>query len=424
MSAENEQPLSSASMSSARSQTSTRTSRAGPSTIRTVVTAPPWARDEPPSPKEGEEDFDDSIRRMSESRPHQIASRDSSSTANEPGPSRWWPASKHRLTDSTGPLTVDVPRNGYSRVGRGDRTRSLAWLTIPRQKLDENSPTAGRRKDSTYEVVQSSRTQEHPLHLDLPPPSADPHTLSHNFTPGWDTPWTPRPRGQSVSFNTSSGGAPERPSGEYHYDSEKEGISIWKARRRRARKYLIHNPYVPLLFRFMNIVFTTAALALAIRIRYIEKKNGIYGAIGSSPSLLIIFAPLTLIHVIVALHAEYFGRPVGLWRTSGKLAWTLVEVVFICAWSAELALCFDNYFSSLIPCSSYSTISWYDELPRPTLPALAAIKDGPGRVICGDQVALIFVIGFGLIVYCFCLVISLFRIFERVKHLPTTIMQS
>src|SRR5258708_6428250 len=51
-----------------------------------------------------------------------------------------------------------------------------------------------------------------------------------------------------------------------------------------------------------------------------------------------------------ALKLEYFGRPVGLWQTSGKLAHTLSEVLFICAWSAALSLCFDNFFTSLIPC--------------------------------------------------------------------------
>ena len=87
-------------------------------------------------------------------------------------------------------------------------------------------------------------------------------------------------------------------------------------------------------------------------------------------TLVIIFASLTLVHVMMAIYTEYFGRPVGLWHTSSKLAYTLIEVVFICAWSAALALTFDNFFTSLIPCASLSSISWYNELPRAALPSL------------------------------------------------------
>jgi len=183
---------------------------------------------------------------------------------------------------------------------------------------------------------------------------------------------------------------------------------------------MLYNPYVPLLFRFINIAFTTAALAIAIRIRHLEKRNGIMGAVGSSPTLVIIFASLTLIHVMVAIYTEYFGRPVGLWHTSSKLAYTLIEVVFICAWSAALALTFDNFFTSLIPCTSLSSISWYNELPRATLPNLTYQLGIEGDHICDNQLALICLVGVGLIMYCFNLVISLFRVFERAKYHPTS----
>lgn len=37
------------------------------------------------------------------------------------------------------------------------------------------------------------------------------------------------------------------------------------------------------LFRLCNIVLTTAALAIAIRIRIIEERSGVMGALGASP---------------------------------------------------------------------------------------------------------------------------------------------
>lgn len=154
--------------------------------------------------------------------------------------------------------------------------------------------------------------------------------------------------------------------------------------------------------------------------------------------LVIIFAPLTLVHVMAAIYVcpviscanlpvldfalfqlEYFGRPLGLWRTSGKLIHTLSETVFICAWSAALSLCFDNFFTSLIPCAPAKSISWYSQIPRPTTPSIDNLGRGegqPGDKICDDQIALIALVFVGLVMYCTNLFISLFRIFEKVKY--------
>ena len=152
-------------------------------------------------------------------------------------------------------------------------------------------------------------------------------------------------------------------------------------------------------------------------------------------TLVIIFAPATLVHVIVTIYVsllynflhrlligvpclqlEYFGRPLGLWRTSAKLAYTLLDVLSIVSWSAALSLCFDNFFTSPIPCASPSAISWYSSIPRPPSPFSAADEGSTGESLCDYQVALIVLVGIGLLMYCFNLVISLYRIFEKVKY--------
>ncbi|KAG9314466.1 hypothetical protein JVU11DRAFT_5263 [Chiua virens] len=193
-----------------------------------------------------------------------------------------------------------------------------------------------------------------------------------------------------------------------------EKSTLSRSRRKRFRTFILSNIFVPLLFRFINITFTTSALVVAIQIRIWETDYHVMGVVGSSPTLVIIFAPLTLLHVMLAIYVEYFSRPLGLWPTSGKLAHTLLEVCFICAWSAALSLCFDNYFTSPIPCAPASSIAWYSELPRVPLnsPGLGQIAD----TICDSQLALICLVMFGLITYCTNLVISLFRIFEKVKY--------
>ena len=129
-------------------------------------------------------------------------------------------------------------------------------------------------------------------------------------------------------------------------------------------------------------------------------------------------------HTDFYLQLEYFGRPLGLWRTSMKLAHTLSETLFICAWSAALSLTFDNFFTAIIGCAPPSSISWYNQITRP-IPDLpigrSSNEGGPADTLCDDQLALICLVGVGLIMYCTNLIISLFRIFEKVKYHPAAL---
>ncbi|KAI0331934.1 hypothetical protein GY45DRAFT_1247797 [Cubamyces sp. BRFM 1775] len=421
----------SASASTFSKSHSLRSSRAPPSTVKTYInTAPPWARDEPPSPHEHEpheRQFPDSRR------PSDVASLQSS-IPEDPGPSRWWSFARHRPMDSGSmPLSPgsqlqqqqqsSEPQRPARRPREGSRSVTLPWFNVSylrrsqeQEREDDDSPTTLRESDR--EASQSATPQANPrnrLHIDMPPTSG-PFTLAHNRTPGWDTPWTSsHPGGMEDNHEpyTNESGS--------HHDDEK--LTPWQRRRKRLRAYMMYNIYVPLLFRLCNIVLTTAALAIAIRIRIIEARSGVTGALGSSPTLVIIFASLTLVHVMIAIYLEYFGRPLGLWHTSWKLAYTLFEVVFICTWSAALALSFDNFFTSLVPCASASSISWYSHLPRPSLPnGINGFEGGVGDTLCDDQVALICLVGVGLMMYCFNLFIALFRIFEKVKYHPTSVL--
>jgi hypothetical protein len=119
------------------------------------------------------------------------------------------------------------------------------------------------------------------------------------------------------------------------------------------------------------------------------------------------------------LQLEYWGRPLGLWRTSAKLGYTLSETLFICAWSAALSLCFDNIFTSPLQCTPTSSTKWFSDLPPQPNPLTGSIgrsNDGPTDQICDSQGALIALVTVGLFSYCANLVISLFRIFEKVKY--------
>ncbi|KAJ7925897.1 hypothetical protein B0H13DRAFT_1973802 [Mycena leptocephala] len=378
--------------------------RPPPPPVPSVITSPPWAKDEPPSPTD-ENPISNTLH-VVESRPS-VASFQSTYASNSP--SRWWAFTRPRGDSDAAldPNSLAVPEKP-DRKNVSFKERSISWLPTPR-----DGSTFPRRTRQQSRAGAINRNWN--LSITLPTPPTASFTAQHNATPGWDAPWTSRvaAQGPAGRHHFEASGYIEDDDTSSPIDPDKNR-TVWQKRRKRLRNFILTNTYVPLLFRCINIMFTTTALALAIRIRLIEARLHTMGELGSSPTLVIIFAPPTLVHVMSSIYLEYFGRPLGLWRTSAKLAHTLFEVFFICAWSAALSLCFDNFFTSIIPCASASTISWYSSIPRPHADSDPVSDDKR----CDDQLALIFVVCFGLLAYCANLIISLYRIFEKVKYHP------
>ncbi|EJT99889.1 hypothetical protein DACRYDRAFT_81488 [Dacryopinax primogenitus] len=175
--------------------------------------------------------------------------------------------------------------------------------------------------------------------------------------------------------------------------------SRWKKGKKRWRNFCLYHSSTPLLFRLLNLIFTTIALAVAIRMQLEERHAGVEGVLGSSTAVTIL---------------EYYGRPLGLWRTSAKLAYTLVEVIFVCLWSSALSLAIDNYLTTPLRCAPRNLTSWWSDQP-PTPNPLSPDDSDIGQDVCRLQAALIGLVLVGLCSYCSNLIISLFRIFERVK---------
>ncbi|KAJ7169993.1 hypothetical protein C8R46DRAFT_1162686 [Mycena filopes] len=347
-----------------------------------------WAKDEPPSPTDDHPGLPDAHHA-----PPSITSFQSTSASNEP--SRWWAFTRPRGDSDAALDPNSTVQEKPDRKSVSFKDRSMSWL-----------PSQGGTSFPRRNRGQSMNRNWN-LSITLPTPPASAFTMQHNATPGWDAPWTSRVGAQGPAGHEPSEYIEEEDEGSSPVDPDKHR-SVWQRRRKRLRAFILSNAYVPLLFRCINILFTTTALAIAIRIRLLEKRMGTMGELGSSPTLVIIFAPPTLVHVMSSIYLEYFGRPLGLWRTSAKLAHTLFEVLFICAWSAALSLSFDNFFTSVIPCTSASTISWYSTIPRPQS------KDPvSGDKRCDDQLALICLVLFGLLAYCANLIIGLYRIFRK-----------
>jgi hypothetical protein len=409
-------PNTARSASSSASRHSQRSLRSPPLIVTNsqVITVPPWAKDEPPSPTQEDIHLPPETSSNSNVRPSDATSSHSSVPLGSDLGTTWWSFTSSRQRPD---LKFERPKVSF-------RDLSMSWLpssrdsgAFSRREKSPTTPLNSGRLPSHPELTPPRRGSGHnePDHHPLPPHPTAPFTLSQNATPGWDTPWSASAHAQGPYFFDN----PETDSDEV---DQNKNLSSWGKKKKKLRLFVLSNTYVPLLFRFINISFTTAALALAIRIRRIELRNNVLGALGSSPTLVIIFAPPTLLHVMLAIYLEYFGRPLGLWRTSHKLAHTLVEVLFICAWSAALSLCFDNYFTSMIPCTSPSAISWYSHLPPATspIPEGQSSEGGWGNSLCDYQRALISLVLVGLLMYCINLVISLFRIFEKVKFRATS----
>lgn len=172
--------------------------------------------------------------------------------------------------------------------------------------------------------------------------------------------------------------------------------------------FLLRNAFVPLFLRLINLVILGATLGVGARLRMILARDDLEYAVGVSPITSIIFACLSIAYAMFQVYLEYKSRPIGLWKASAKLWYMALELIFVCLWSAELALSFDNYFTSAIGCMR-STSPFYSHAD-PTMPSNISNKGS----ICDLQVSLICLNFVSVMVYLVVFLVSLFRIFYRV----------
>jgi hypothetical protein len=291
-----------------------------------------------------------------------------SSSDEEDGPSRFWSLSKRRRKDdSDATLKTTSPKDRRPSLTNmfgstlGDAfstmTSTLGGRTARQNSIQsdegekpieqgdaEPNLQQGRwsRDDSTNaNTTKESSYRRRQMNADLS------YTRNQPTTPGWDTPWHPETRdGFSIEFgnyrynNHGEGGYLPRTNTSRSIGLEKRqlnknGMTMVHSREKRRdnifmidwwKRFLLDNPFVPLLFRFINIAFTTSTLAIAIRLRNLLQQQGAEAAVGSSPLVAIIFSPLTLVHVGFQIWLEYFSRPIGLWEVGSKLFYTLIDV--------------------------------------------------------------------------------------------------
>lgn len=72
----------------------------------------------------------------------------------------------------------------------------------------------------------------------------------------------------------------------------------------RFERFILRNAFTPLLFRFVNLVFTACTLALAAHIREQERRSGLIGVVGSSTLFCIVVAPVAILHIFITVYVR------------------------------------------------------------------------------------------------------------------------
>ncbi|KAJ9097821.1 hypothetical protein QFC19_006689 [Naganishia cerealis] len=184
-------------------------------------------------------------------------------------------------------------------------------------------------------------------------------------------------------------------------------------RRAKLRKYFIFDARSTLYLRLASLVGIATSLGLGAKLYSLEIQNDLDGILGSAPILSISYGSVSAIHCLIVMYREAFGKPIGLWGLRSKMTWVCLDLFFIALWSSCLSLTISDYMSSPLQCSTANPW-WTTGTYTITLPDL--ITNGQQKdKMCDRQAALIGFVLFTLVMYVINMVISLFRIFERLS---------
>ncbi|KAJ9103837.1 hypothetical protein QFC21_002299 [Naganishia friedmannii] len=184
-------------------------------------------------------------------------------------------------------------------------------------------------------------------------------------------------------------------------------------RRAKLRKYFIFDARSTLYLRLATLVGIATSLGLGAKLFSLENAGHLDGILGSAPILSISYGSVSAIHCLVVMYREAFGKPIGLWGLRSKMTWVCLDLFFIALWSSCLSLTISDYMSSPLQCSSLNPW-WTTGTYTITLPEVIT-KSHQKDKMCDRQAALIGFVLFTLIMYVINMVISLFRIFERLS---------
>ncbi|SGY80003.1 BQ5605_C008g05280 [Microbotryum silenes-dioicae] len=331
------------------------------------------------------------------------------------------------LTASNGAAAVSAPPTGdrwwtFTLPSRYlDRVHDYVNRLEGDQRGDTLLPTTAvptHNKEKRHSGDSSAEAEKHENHdLDPPRPSyarqmsmnmaarlapSNVFSVNHTQTPGWSTPWAPFSRDEdSVNANRDP-------------FSLVQAAQASQSKTTKFENFILNNVFAPLVFRAMNLVLAGCTLGIASHIRLQETRNNVIGIIGTSTLFVIIVGPFAIVHVFATVYIEYFGPPIGIWNVRTKMAYTLLELVFICLWSALLSLAFDDLFTSSLECTSFTPYARYNESPSSI--GLSSVNGTVADSICQQQMAQVVLIFLSVMLCLAVLIVSLLRIFVRVSR--------
>ncbi|GAA5821927.1 hypothetical protein JCM11251_004782 [Rhodosporidiobolus azoricus] len=276
-------------------------------------------------------------------------------------------------------------RSGRSRRSFGASLRSIR---------------SRQSRDKDVEKQNYHRKMSQTMNLHLAPPNV--FSINQTQTPGWSTPWTPFRREEDPRSYQDP------------FDLAANTAAASETKRSKFESFILQNPFSPLFFRFINLILNGCTLGLAAHIRKQEHNAGVIGVMGTSTLFAIVIAPFAIIHIFITLYIEYFGLPIGLWKISTKMFYTLTDLLFICLYSAVLSLAFDDLFTSPLKCTDWTPYARYNE-PAPAATGTADVAGSLADSICSQQIAQVTFIFLSVVFYIFALIVALFRIFHKVS---------
>lgn len=210
-------------------------------------------------------------------------------------------------------------------------------------------------------------------------------------------------------------------------DAEDSGSRYHAFRRKRKVWYkraqftVLRNPFIPLIFRMLVLIFAIAAMALGASIynesgkitRCIAQQPGQRDSdcaerVGQSatdyyrdPSglMAIIVDAIAIVYTIYITYDEYFSKPLGLRRARAKVRLVLLDLFFVVFQSANLALSFESLTVDEGACKTSSS-------PRIT---------GKFENVCDRAEALSSVLLVSLTAWLLTFSVSVLRLVERIE---------
>ena len=216
--------------------------------------------------------------------------------------------------------------------------------------------SSGRtRSEPTSRWVSFARASAYPRER-FDNEKVDPEWLNKNFT-DYSKPWL----------------------ADHNEDGDEDGSDKYRAFRRKRRVWykrvhfaIMRNPFVPLVFRLVVLIFAAVAMAIGASMHHYNNILGdciaqpvggrspyCISIIGNEavrydrdPSALmaIMVDAVAIVYTVYITYDEYFSKPLGLRPASAKVRLVLLDLVFIVFQSANLSLAFNSLTIDEGPC--------------------------------------------------------------------------